>query len=237
MRLHRFYVKEKLPPAGEVAISDWGILRQWFNVFKFKQRHRVILFDGTDGRESECEIVSLLDPKNVIVKIIESRICPNVPRLRVTLFQSLLKKGNLDLVAEKTTELGLSRLVPVLSDRSEKKGINHERMEKIMREASEQSGRCELPTVDPLTSYNDLFDHYALPKILFHPEGEPFGNAGREALFAGGEIGLLVGPEGGWSAREVELCNAKNVGVFSLGTPILRAETAAIVAVATLLLD
>jgi 16S rRNA (uracil1498-N3)-methyltransferase len=150
---------------------------------------------------------------------------------------------------ENATELGVSHVLPILSERSEKKSLNMERLQKIAVEASEQSGRGNIPIIHPITKLEESFDYVkshiggdkraidrvagSLQMLAFHTEGEFFSAEANQPIRAWRrpstmQIALFVGPEGGWSEREVELFHKENIPVKCLGKQVLRAETAAI---------
>ena len=149
-----------------------------------------------------------------------------VPEREVILYMALIKKDNFEIVLEKATELGVSRIVPVQADRSEKKGVNYERAEKILQEASEQSGRATVPTLGEIINVNKV-PHENF--VVFDPRGEV---SAREYFSKNSKtpISLLIGPEGGFTDAEMDLFHGTKIPVVSTGHQILRAETAAIVA-------
>src|SRR3989304_9382277 len=232
MRLHRFFVKEKIPKAGEFVVTNETLLNQWRNVLRMEEGDKAILFDG-DGYESLCEVVSLtgkIAKKNALLKVLETKR-GLVPARDVTLYVALIKKDNFEFVLEKATELGVSHIVPVKANRSEKKDVNYERAQKILREASEQSGRATVPTI------NEIIFVEKIPNdvIVFDPRGEI---SARE-FFAKNTttpISVCIGPEGGFTDTEIDLFHAHNITVVTTGAQILRAETAAIVALALALI-
>ena len=222
MKLHRFFIEEKIPEAGEFSVANETLLNQWRNVLRMEEGDKGILFDGS-GSESLCEFVSLAK-KNAVLKVLEAKK-GLAPEREVTLYMALIKKDNFEFVLEKATELGVSSIVPVQADRSEKKGVNYERAEKILREASEQSGRATLPTISEIISVEKLPSYV----VVFDPRGEI---SARE-YFAKNAIApasLFIGPEGGFTEDEVKLFQSRNIPIVSTGTQILRAETAAIIA-------
>lgn len=232
MRIHRFFITESLPQKGEFAVSDGNLLNQWRIVLRMKAGDKIVAFDGT-GDEALCEMRAI-DKKSATFLIIEKKK-GLVPARDITLFVSLIKRDNFELVLEKTTELGVSRIVPVLASRSEKKGLNRERCEKIFREASEQSGRATVPILDDIVNIKDIFNKYAGHIIVLDPRGIPivpigeaYGNYGKKE----GEIGLVVGPEGGFTEEEIEFFKINGASIFTIGKTILRAETATIAALA-----
>ena len=226
MRLHRFFVTNTLPHEGEFTITDENHLNQWKNVLRMDVGDHVILFDGSDG-EILCEFRSL-DKKSAIFSVIEKRAGLKLKR-EVTLFMSLIKRDHFEMVLEKATELGVSRIVPVEAMRSEKKGINRERCEKILREAAEQSGRTSIPILDDVISLRKIPDTYKLPFVLFDPRSEVSAHA-YSTPTVDAPLGILIGPEGGFTDEEVEFFKTRNTPVVTVGPTVLRAETAAIVA-------
>lgn len=226
MRLHRFYIKQTIPQVGEFVISDENLLNQWRNVLRMDAGDQLIMFDGS-GDEVFCEFASL-EKRLATLKIVE-RKAGLKPTRDVTLFMALIKKDNLELVLEKATELGVTRIVPVECARSEKKGINVERSQKILREAAEQSGRVILPVFDDMVRVQDIFKKYSQTIIVLEPHGE---TSAREYFTINNtaSIGLIVGPEGGFTKEEVEFFEKNDAPIVTTGSTILRAETAAIVA-------
>ncbi|NQV88167.1 MAG: 16S rRNA (uracil(1498)-N(3))-methyltransferase [Parcubacteria group bacterium] len=230
MKIHRFFVEQEIANKEEIIISDSSLLNQWRNVFRFHSDDVVILFDNS-GFEYVSEIVSL-SKKESVLKIIEKNKNNNIPKKDITLFISLIKKDNVEWVLQKGTEIGVSRFVPIVSERSEKKDLNMERARKIVEEASEQSGRGVLPEVYEVIKLADVFEKFSIPKIAFDFSGEKFE---KEKFDKSDRLGLLIGPEGGWTENELKMFKERDVMICSLGPQILRAETASI-AVASLLL-
>jgi 16S rRNA (uracil1498-N3)-methyltransferase len=222
MRLHRFFVEEKIPTSGEFSVASETLLNQWRNVLRMSDGDQAVLFDGS-GSESLCEFVSL-SKKNALLKVLETKK-GLVPEREVTLYMALIKKDNFEFVLEKATELGVSHIIPVQMDRSEKKGVNYERAQKIVREASEQSGRATVPTLGEIIDVKKIPDGV----VVFEPRGEisarEYFNTHTDA-----PIAVCVGPEGGFTDEELASFHASKIPVVSTGSQILRAETAAVVA-------
>jgi 16S rRNA (uracil1498-N3)-methyltransferase len=238
MRLHRFFVEQPLRNTKEVILREDGLVHQLKDVFRLRSGDKLILLDNF-GLEFLAEIVSL-DKNGAEMKILESTMVENIPKREIWLFAALIKKDNFEFIVEKGTELGVSHFVPVLSDRSEKKNLNQERTLKIIKESSEQSGRGTMPVLNEALKFDGVFD-FAIENnvklIGFHPEGEKSVSEdpirAQDKLNFGLKIkpepiGSLIGPEGGWSEREIELFKSRTVPVYSLGKQTLRAETAAI---------
>ena len=229
MRTHRFFIEQEILDSGEVKVADKDLIHQWQKVFRLKTGDRVILFDGT-GFDYVSEFVSL-DRNNIVLKIVEKKKNENIPKKEIHLFQSIIKKDKFEWVLEKGTELGVSYFHPIVSERSEKKNINFERAEKIIKEASEQSGRGDFPKISELTDFEGALNNNFV-SIAFHPTGDKFDKNDFEKEKI---LGIFIGPEGGWSDKELEFFKEKGIKILSLGSQVLRAETAAI-AVSSLLL-
>ena len=229
MRLHRFYINKEI--GKEIRIDDKELLHQWLKVFRLKSSDRVIVFNGGDF-EYEGYFKILAKDEAVLVIEKEKKV-KNPIDIELHLFQSIIKKDNFEFVVEKCTEIGVSAFHPIISERSEKKDLNIERINKIAKEAAEQSGKTILP---------EIFTPEALEKAIFDFDGELFvldfdGGSIVEtfAINTNKKIGILIGPEGGWTDREKILFDNKGIKSISLGSQVLRAETAAI-AVSSLIL-
>ena len=223
MKLHRFFVEKKIPNSGTFDITNENPLNQWRNVLRMEACDKAILFDG-GGDEALCEFVSL--SKNLAeLKVIEKKH-GLVPKREVTLYVALIKKDNFEMVLEKATELGVSHIIPVLCARSEKKAVNYERTKKIVREAAEQSGRATVPEISEILKIDNI-PHKNI--VVFDPRGEI---SAREffAKHNSAPISVLIGPEGGFTDDEIAFFIFHKIPIVTTGSQILRAETAAIVA-------
>lgn len=236
MRLHRFYTNFLLEHARE-TIKDERLIHQWRNVFRYNTGSEVILFDGS-GAEYDC-VIEKLNNREAEVRLVAERQ-GTVPQRKITLFQSLIKKDKMEWVVEKATELSVSKIVPVVSERSEKKGFNLERARKITIEASEQCGRADVPEVADISTLNEALENCE-NAMVFDQSGKDLNHESRiinrggdnslhDSYFIPHNSCLFIGPEGGWSEKEMNLFKQKGAQVFSLGPLTLRAETAAIVA-------
>lgn len=182
------------------------------------------------------DIVSL-GKDTVMFRVTEEHSVKPHSALKLALAFSLIKKDNVEWIIEKGTELGVSSFVPLVSERSEKKGFNMERARKIVVEAAEQSGRADIPAIlDPqsLQEYlSSMYGAHGKKVIVFHTEGDVLK---KEAMPTAGEAIVFIGPEGGWSPAEVVLFKEGKADIVKLDAPVLRAETAAIAVSAMLLL-
>lgn len=224
MRLHRFYLSEEVKDKKEILTSDQRLLHQWRDVLRMKTGDRLTVFDGR-GKDFLCE-VKAFGRDGTILTVLEAKK-GIAPEKNVWLFVSLTKKDKLEWVAEKATELGVSHIVPILSERSEKKGFNEERLRKIIIEASEQSGRAVPTALHGVFSLDEAIEkHKNVPLFALDPSGsQNIADLKKETL-----VGFFIGPEGGWNDGELNLFKKEKIPLISLGEPTLRAETAAIAA-------
>lgn len=236
MRLHRFYTSERLLSGQEVTLSNPGLIHQMRSVFRFQSGDSVILFNG-DGRDYVSEIVSM-NRSEATFRVTQVSVNAWKPARRLTLAVSMIKKDNFEWIVQKATELGVSEIIPLTSERSEKKGWNHERALKIITEACEQSGRSDVPVLGELVSLPDWMVMEKRKVVVFHTDTHSaiYDTTSNDMKENGaGEIVALIGPEGGWSEKEIELFRAKGYPIYKLQTPVLRAETAAIAITALIL--
>ncbi len=245
MRLHRFFAgkisrttENNVGTRLEGKIAEGSIVsyahdsHQWQRVFRFGKGDKVILFDGS-GNDYLCEIEEY-QGETTLLRILE--ITPNAvkPKHNVILVSALVKKDTFEWIAEKATELGVSQIIPLVAERSEKKNINTERLVTLVTEASEQSGRGDVPEIRTTIFLEDfLKDKKNVQNIIvFDPTGEKIADQSFTKAIEKSEIELFVciGPEGGWSPSELASFKKNGVSIFSLGPQILRAETAVIAA-------
>jgi len=230
MRLHRFFVSEQIGKERDIVIHDPDLLHQLKNVFRFTTGGQVILLDNT-GYEYHS-LISRFGFGEIYFTIVRRGASKNIPQREIYLFSSLIKKDKFEWVLEKGTELGVSRFIPLITDRSEKKDLNYERAEKILRESTEQSERAVIPTLEKIKNFEDSLGQN-FPCFAFDPKGDVFTIEHAQNF---SPLGIFIGPEGGWTDREIFLFKKSGIKVFSLGKGVLRAETAAIAASTLLLL-
>jgi len=224
MRLHRFYINQEI--GKEIRIDNRELLHQWLKVFRLKASDRVVVFNGGD---SECEgYFKILSKNEAVLAIDTERKIKKPTNIELHIFQSIIKKDNFELVVEKCTEIGASAFHPVISERSEKKDINIERLNKIAKEAAEQSGKTMLPEIFAPEKLEKAISDFNGALYVLDFDGFSLKEIGE--LNKKGGIGILVGPEGGWSDAEKMLFDDKGIKSISIGSQILRAETASIAA-------
>jgi 16S rRNA (uracil1498-N3)-methyltransferase len=184
--------------------------------------------------------VSKIDPGRVAFELGEEVPAISLPRL--TLLLSIFKFDRMEWAIEKCTELGVSRIVPVIAARTETHlaaaaAKRVERWQRIARQASEQSRRNAPPEVPVPMKLNDAVTIPGDVRIVLAESEESLMLKDALRDHSAGEVVLAFGPEGGWTKAELELFREANWTAASLGDTILRAETAAIAATAVVIAE
>jgi len=223
MRRDRFFV----PTDFAGLVLEWfdkDLSHQLKKVLRFSDRDEFYLFNGR-GEEAK---VSLLEEKGFLLKfkILDVKLAREEIN-EVTLYSALLKKDNFELVIQKSVEVGVSTIVPILTKRTVKQGERLERWRQIAKEAAEQSGRLILPKIEKPLNFSFALDRAKKThqtNFIFDATGETFKKSECDSL------GIFVGPEGGFT--EEEIFEAEKTGFYrtSLSNFVFRAETAAIIA-------
>jgi 16S rRNA (uracil1498-N3)-methyltransferase len=230
----RFYVPDALTPSSE-GVLDAGQSRQARSVLRLAAGDLLTLFNGT-GIEATARVVTLA--KSSVPFIVESVDTPErEPPVRLTVGLAILKGDRFEVALQKMTELGVSRIVPLLTERSvvsfdDARGWlkRAERYARISHEAAEQSERVSIPEIAEPTALAEFLHQQPVIVLLERAASVPIGD-----ITPGEAAAIAVGPEGGWSEREQETIEESAARTSSLGRLILRAETAAIVAAGTLI--
>lgn len=224
MRHNRFLVTENLAE-NPIVITATELVHQVTAVLKLAPGEQVVLFnDG--GAEVIAELI-LADKRSVTFAPLTTLPQKKNTDRQVTLYCALLKSDNFEWVVQKAVECGVSAIVPLITDHVVKRDVNAKRIERIVREAVEQSGRVSMPTVgEPIVFTEAMQNAPESVKIFF--DRSPVGLTAADVVKMK-SAALFIGPEGGWSEREREL-GKNSATVRSLGDTVLRAETAATVA-------
>lgn len=238
----------EMMPGAEIELPA-EVAHQARDVLRLAPGEHLSLLDGAGG-EYAAELI-LVARQRVVARLGARREGRAEPAVRIVLCQGMLKVAKFEWVLQKGTELGVAGFVPLLCERAlaatEGTGAaKRRRWEKIVAEAVEQCGGARLPALGaPRLLSQLLADAPAGTLALFPWEGETTTSvraglrAGVAALGGPGnvaEVRIFIGPEGGFSAGEAALARRHGAAVVTLGPRILRAETAALVAV-TLTLD
>ncbi len=233
----RLHVEAPLAPGGRVEL-DGAQTNYLRNVLRFKAGDPVLVFNGRDG-EWRAKLAEL--GKRGAALLLDERTRPQTPMRDLHYLFAPLKHARLDYMVQKAVEMGASRLQPVLTRHSQVARVNLERMRANAIEAAEQCGILTLPDiVAPIGFERMLAERQAERILVFCDEDaevtDPLA-ALAEARPRGGTdmppLAVLIGPEGGFAEDErAALVKLPNVVRLALGPRILRADTAAVAALA-----
>ena len=195
------------------------------NVMRLKRGSNVNLFNK-DG-EWLSEIV-FLDRDRVEVKFL-NKIKESSKSTNVELAICLVKKTSMEIILQKATELGIAKIIPIISERTEVKDLNIERARKIVVEATEQSNQLNVPDIEEPQKLKDFINSLDSNTSLFFADINTEKKIDNKIIEKSKKISLLIGPEGDFSPNEREMILAKDNAIsFSISKNILRTETAAI---------
>ena len=198
------------------------------NVMRLK-RGSVVNFFNSDG-EWESEIV-FLDKDRVEVKFLK-KIKESQKRNKVELAVCIVKKNPMEIILQKATELGASKIIPIISERTEVKELNHDRAKKIVIEATEQSNQMFPPEILEVTKLKDFLENLDKNTKLLFADVNSKNNLKINNLEDFKSLCILVGPEGDFSPIERELIlSVPKVTPFTMSKNILRSDTAVINAI------
>ena len=225
----RLFVDTPLAEGADVRV-DGGQAHYLLSVLRLKTGDPVKLFDDATGEW--LGIANAVGKRDLILTV-SAHLRDREPVPDLWLCAAPIKKGRIDWVAEKACELGVARLIPVLTRRTVVDRLNHDRLRSHMIEAAEQCDRTALPELAEAVKLDVLLRDWPAERVLFFAD-ETGGAPAAEAMASHpGAAAILIGPEGGFDDAERDAVRAlpQAVGI-GLGSRILRAETAAAAAVA-----
>jgi 16S rRNA (uracil1498-N3)-methyltransferase len=232
MNQHRFFVPADAISGDRVAFSKEQ-LHQLEHVLRLQRGDRVRVFDG-------------IEPIDLVVEVNGSIVgsCPQAaePRTKLTAYPALLQRDKFEVVLQKLTEIGVHAIVPVLTQRGLVRDAPDERRmarwRSIVIEAAEQCGRGHVPPIHTAVPFAAAVEQArAEGCAIMAYEREEHGSL-RNALHADvNRVGILVGPEGGYTPAEAEIAKNAGVRLVTLGPRILRTETASPVLAALVLYE
>jgi len=229
-----FFKPDKPLSIGSEIVLEGDTAFHLVNVLRIKTGDELTLCDGSNT--DYIVVVSLFSKKTKVSAVVKNITpCATEPSIKISLYQSLPKGDKLDLIIQKTVELGVTEIIPVVTSRSLVKPKNNktERYQRIAESAAGQSMRGIVPKVHEPISFNDVpvgettFVAYEGEKILSFKTALLKANSNK--------INIWIGPEGGFAPEEIAALTEKGAIPISLGARILRTETAAIATIAQMI--
>ena len=198
------------------------------NVMRLKQGSNLNFFNKEGEWLSE---IIFIERDKVEIKFL-NKIKEPLKILNIELAICLVKKTPMEIILQKATELGVSKIIPIISDRTEVKDLNFDRANKIIIEATEQSNQLNPPDISQIIKFKDFINNISKEKKLFFADVNSKYTLSSKDLGKEKKISVLIGPEGDFSPAERELILSNPEAVsFSLSKNILRADTAVISAI------
>ena len=198
------------------------------NVMRLKRGSNINFFNSEGEWKSE---IVFLNKDRVEVKIIE-KIKQSKELSNIELAICLVKKNPMENILQKATELGVSKIIPIISERTEVKELNHDRANKIVIESTEQSNQLSPPKISGVTKLRDFLNTLDGSSKLLFADVNSTQNLKAETLKQGNPISVLIGPEGDFTPTERELIlGNSSVTSFTISRNILRSDTAVISAI------
>lgn len=231
----RFYVDFALSPDSVVELPD-NVVRH-LNVLRVKNTEEIVLFNG-NGKAYPA-LPEVLEKRRASVRILREEATDNESPLNITLVQAVSAAERMDFTLQKSVELGVAEIRPVISERCVVR-LSGERAEKrvarwqeIVVSACEQSGRNIVPKVLPLTTYAQALQQ--LPQettklLMSLNRAQKLSDVRPQS----GKVVFMVGPEGGWTEKEEQQAFDAGFQSVTLGKRVLRTETASLAAIASM---
>ncbi|HEZ6019610.1 TPA: 16S rRNA (uracil(1498)-N(3))-methyltransferase [Neisseria meningitidis] len=231
----RFYLPENLSVGQTVALPD-NIVRH-LNVLRVRPNENITLFDGK-GKAHAAQL-TVLEKRRAEAEILHEDTTDNESPLNITLIQSISSGDRMDFTLQKSVELGVTAIQPVISERcivrldGERAAKRLARWQEIVISACEQSGRNTVPPVLPIIGYREALDKMpseSTKLIMSINRARKLADIRQPS----GAIVFMVGPEGGWTEQEEQQAFEAGFQAVTLGKRILRTETAPLAALAAM---
>lgn len=229
--MQRFFIDPAFIQGEKILILDVDVVHQMTRVLRMGIGDEVLFLDNTGFAYSST--LQEVAKKSLTFVVTKKEALAAESGVMIELFQALPKKPEtFELIVQKGTELGVQAFTPITTDFCNRRELHKaDRVERIITEAAEQSERGTKPALHPVTDFEKALTENKEHALLFHSRDTTeslknflLGNSSMKKFC------IFIGPEGGFSPKEIAFAQSLNVPILSLGSNILRTETAAIVA-------
>lgn len=242
--MSKFFVSPESVGDQAIRITDREDLHHMMKVLRLKPGDEIEVSDGTAWEYRG--VLRVVTAEEGLADIIDKQAFAREPSISITLYQGLPKQGKMELIIQKAVELGVSRIVPVFTDRSVvtdngKMDKKIQRWQKIADEAVKQCRRGKIPEIGEDLTFSQMAEQLKdYDCVLF-----PYENEEERSLKSGLQglpvkpknLSIIIGPEGGFSDREASLLKEQGALCVTLGKTILRTETAGLAAIAMVMYE
>jgi 16S rRNA (uracil1498-N3)-methyltransferase len=222
----------KQPLGEELVVDNVGenkqLLHQWTSVFRYTSGIEVSLFSTSNlGYDYLYQIKTISKQKATLLFLSKSKNI--IPLRKCLLYMALVKKDTFETITRQAVELGVTHIIPVLTSRCEKKGLNFERLNVIAIEAAEQSGRGDIPEISEIEAFDTILQT-CIDKNITYVVATLQGESQQSIKdkLKNEDCALWIGPEGGWTEDEEKLFEGIAFLKLKLTETVLKADTAAI---------
>ena len=241
----RFFVKNNQINNDKITIIDEDV-KHIKNVLRKQIGDQIEVCNQDTGNSYKCEI-EIIAENEIETKIIEEQ--KNIQeKIKVDIYQGLPKSDKMEFIIQKAVELGAAGIVPVMMKRTvvkledKKKDKKRERYQMIAESAAKQSGRGIIPEVTGFMSFREALQYAGKFDLLIVPYESADGIAYAREIIAqasnlpdGANIGIFIGPEGGFAKEEIDVAKEAGAKIITLGNRILRTETAGLAVLSILM--
>lgn len=214
------------PTEKEAEITDKEIVHQLKNVLRIKKGEKIFLIHNLYEAQAEIKEIKKNSLKVNFLNVLKHQ---NEHQGSLKLYCAVLKKDKFEWLTQKVAEIGVDEIIPIITKRTVKLNVNHHRLEKIAKEASEQAKRLKIPKISQVVSFNQALELAKLNdfNLAFEINGESLEKI-KEINFK--TVGLFIGPEGGFLNEEIKKFQQLNFFIAKISPFVLKSETAAIIA-------
>lgn len=244
--MQKFFVEQNQIEKNKIIIIGTDV-KHIANVLRMQKNEKMQICN-TQTLDNYIVEIEEIKKEQIITKIIEKLQRSIEPNVKIDLYQGLPKADKMELIIQKTTEIGINKIFPVdmvrcvvkLQEKEEKKKID--RWQKIAEAAAKQSKRDKIPLIENKIKLKEILNKIKEYDAFFIAYEEENKNTLKYSLKnlekrSSYKIGILIGPEGGIDSKEIETLKENGIITVSLGKRILRTETAPIVMVANILYE
>ena len=220
--LFRFFINPESIKKDIVTITEKYIVFRISRVLRLQPRERIAILDNK-GNEYLCTVNSISN-NEVSLNILKKE--SHKEKIELNVYASLIKKPRFELMVEKLTEVGVSKIIPIVSKNSKIKSINIERLRKIAKESAEQSGKYFIPEISEVRNLNDVIKEVKndFNVVLYKNAREKI-----QDIRIKKQVNLFIGPESDFTDEEIETFIENKFKLVTLGDQLFRTETAAII--------